>query len=215
MDKNHRTATYDPKDGGLPYRLAVLMVVFNRQGEIFIGESNKIPSDGKPWQLPQGGIKEFLKGGIWQPERLSETTEREIKEELGVAVQITPVRILPERMTYSFNDDNPKYRGQTLAPVLLHCLSPNNKFDLSAREEGDAHPAFSDWKWARPSEVLDRVTAVKHAIYQQVLAAFTPTIAAHITTFNGENRTIPPSAVRPSRGAHHVQGLHNAPNLTY
>ncbi len=182
MKEIFRTVTFDPKDGGLPYRRAVLMVVFNRQGKIFIGESTKIPADGKSWQMPQGGMKEYLQDGAWLSERASQAARRELKEELGSAAQFDLIRTLPERLIYNFPDNNPKYRGQVLTPILARCASPDGNFNIGNREEGDALPAFSDWKWADVREVLRGVTAVKYQLYEQVLESAAPIIAGATMT---------------------------------
>ncbi|MGB4102077.1 MAG: NUDIX domain-containing protein [Alphaproteobacteria bacterium] len=169
-------------DGGLPYRRAVIMVVFNQQGDIFVGKSTKIPPDGKTWQMPQGGVNEYFRKGVWHRERPVQAAHRELKEEIGATAQFVHVRTLPERYAFDFLDDKTKYRGQILTPVLLRCLSPDRNFDLSRHEDNRGAPAFSDWKWAKAEEVLRGVTAMQREIYAQVLTNVVPMIAAATMT---------------------------------
>lgn len=187
-----RTAVLPAADGGKPYRHGVLLVVCNRRGGIFIGKSTKRPADGKPWQLPQGGIKDF---GTHR-ERVGVAARRELAEELGPMARFRLLRILPEPVAYLFPDASPKYRGQKLSAVLLLCLSPDGRFDIGRIEEGDGQPAFSAWKWASPDEVMRLATAAKVDVYAQVMKAFAPAIAAR--TLTQRQRTVrQPRTMRP------------------
>lgn len=215
MTDDIKTATFDPGDGGLPYRLGVLLVVFNRHGEIFAGKSHKEPADGKAWQLPQGGRKMVLTDGVPHYERTSKAARRELKEELGTATKLELIKMLPEPVVYDFPDANAKYRGQMLIPVLVRCHNNNAKFDIGRQEEGDAQPAFSAWKWLKPDSVLDNVTAVKAAIYQQVLTAFLPVIAADIMTQSQRRNAVTLDMVRPHSAVKMRQKLNNTSSLNH
>lgn len=216
MTQDSKTAIFDPGDGQLPYRLGVLLVVFNRRGEIFIGKSNKPTPDGLDWQLPQGGIKLLLTEGIQHRERASEAARREMREELGTGTHFDLVKIMRERVTYEFPDANPKYRGQMLIPVLVRCHNNDARFDIGRPEEGDGQPAFSAWKWAKPAEVLRNATTAKTAAYVQALEAFKFSMNASTMSQNQRRDALAegtPSMVRPNHAALGRQRLQSSTTL--
>jgi 8-oxo-dGTP pyrophosphatase MutT (NUDIX family) len=216
MAQDIKTATFDPGDGQLPYRLGVLLVVFNRRGEIFIGKSNKPTPDGLDWQLPQGGMKMLLTEGMLHRERASDAARREMREELGTGTQFDLVKIMRERVTYEFPDANPKYRGQMLIPVLVRCHNNAAGFDINRPEEGDGQPAFSAWKWAKPAEVLRNVTTAKTAAYMQVMEAFKFPINASTMSQNQRRDALAegtPLMVRPNHAAQARQRLQKSTAL--
>lgn len=172
-----RTAIFDPMDGKAPYRLGVLLVLFNASGYIFAGERNAEVHELITWQLPQGGIKQFLNGGrVTGQERPSEAAFRELREEAGndVKASIIAMAAKPCRFDF-FRGGNDKYRGQILTPVLMRYHG--GRIDLSRPEDGDNQPAFRNFSWFEPSDFLKISSADKQPIYQQALANFSDILA--------------------------------------
>lgn len=104
----------------LPYRKCVGIVVFNHEGQVWVGRRLMAPAhadiDGSHrWQLPQGGIDE--------DEKPLEAAYRELYEETG----IRSVKLIKEAQNW-FHYDFPqelvactlsnKYRGQTQNGLL-------------------------------------------------------------------------------------------------
>lgn len=167
-----RTAIFDPMDGKAPYRLGVLLVLFNANGHIFAGERNALPHEATSWQLPQGGIKQYLNGGrVTGQERQSEAALRELREEAGVGVKAAIIAMAAKPCRLDFiQGGNDKYRGQILTPVLMRYQG--GQIDLSRPEEGDSQPAFRNFSWFDPNDFLKISPAYKQPIYRQALANF-------------------------------------------
>jgi 8-oxo-dGTP pyrophosphatase MutT (NUDIX family) len=171
-----KTAIFDPKDGKPPYRLGVLLVLLNNAGEVFAGVRTDMPSDGKPWQLPQGGIKAFhIENRLTGQESIEQAAKRELSEEVGTKVKAGIIAVGAQPIAFEFDrDHNSKYRGQMLTPVLMRFQG--GTIDVSKIEEGDTKPAFSNYGWFTPAEILKNATAVKLSVYEQALAGFMPLV---------------------------------------
>jgi putative (di)nucleoside polyphosphate hydrolase len=149
-----------PKD--LPYRPCVGMMMFNREGGIFVGK--RIDQTLESWQMPQGGID---KG-----EDSHAAVMRELKEEVGT----TNVKILREHPEWLFYDLpehligvalEGKFRGQKQKWFALRFLGKDKEIRIATK-----HPEFSDWKWVAPDELLELIVPFKRDIYAKVIAAF-------------------------------------------
>ncbi len=167
-----RTAVFDPLDGKAPYRLGVLLVLFNASGQIFAGERNAPAHEMPSWQLPQGGIKQYLSGGrVTGQEKENEAALRELREEAGDGIKAAIIAMAAKPCRLDFTaGGNDKYRGQILTPVLLRYLG--GKIDLSRPEEGESKPAFRNYDWFHPHDFLHISPAFKQPIYQQALGNF-------------------------------------------
>lgn len=187
-----RTAIFDPLDGKAPYRLGVLLVLFNASGQIFAGERNAPAHEVTSWQLPQGGIKQFLNNGrVTGQEKQSDAALRELREETGAGVKAAIIALAAKPCRLDFTTGgNDKYRGQILTPVLLRYNG--GKIDLSRPEEGDSQPAFRSYNWFDPNDFLNIAPGYKQPVYRQALANFSH-IIGRITpslppSFNGGKR---------------------------
>lgn len=160
-----------PNRDDLPYRDCVGIVLFNRKGEVFIGE--RAPgSDGKhthAWQFPQGGID---KG-----EDAIDAALRELREETSVATA-SVLTAAPDWIFYDLPDAllgtalKGKYRGQRQRWFAMLFEGDETEINVTAPCDG-VHPSeFSNWRWADINEVVDLIVPFKRDAYSQIVAAF-------------------------------------------
>jgi 8-oxo-dGTP pyrophosphatase MutT (NUDIX family) len=174
MQEIERTAIFNPGDGKPPFRLGVLLILVNRAGEIFAGERTDMPQDGRPWQMPQGGIKAFYIGShLRRQETAEEAAFRELREEVGPKVRANLISVGATPIAFDFDrSGNEKYRGQMLTPVLLRYV--DGKIDISRKEDGDTKPAFANYGWFPTTEIVANATAVKAPVYEKALSLLAP-----------------------------------------
>lgn len=177
MVETERTATYDPGDGKPPFRRGVLLLLVNGAGELFAGARTDMPRDGKPWQMPQGGIKSFFIGGhLRRQETAEEAALRELGEEVGSRVRADLIAISDKKIPFLFDrDGNDKYRGQLLTPVLLRYTG--GAIDITRKEDGESKPAFSNYGWFTADEIVANATAVKAPVYAEAFSLMAPALA--------------------------------------
>lgn len=145
-----------------PYRPGVGIVLFNRKGEVFIGE--RIDNPDK-WQMPQGGIDEGEAPEI--------AVFREMEEEIGTR----NAKIVGMMSDWLFYDIplhtanklwDAKYRGQKQKWIALEFLGDDSEINLEAHH----HPEFSQWKWVPLSHLLDYIVSFKREMYATVIEEF-------------------------------------------
>lgn len=177
MIETERTAIYDPGDGKPPFRRGVLLLLVNGEGEFFAGARTDMPRDGKPWQMPQGGIKAFFIGEhLRRQETAEEAAFRELSEEVGGKVRADLIAISDKKIPFLFDrEGNDKYRGQLLTPVLLRYSG--GAIDITRKEDGDSQPAFSNYGWFTTSEIVTNATAVKAPVYAEAFSILAPALA--------------------------------------
>ncbi len=129
----------------LPYRPNVCMLVFNRDGDLFLGERHGEPG---VWQFPQGGVD--------AGQSVEENVARELEEELGAARScFSIVRQLRATHTYDFvvprRYGEETFRGQTQTFWLVEFVGPDTAIRLDTAE-----PEFMAWGWYSPAEVRRR-----------------------------------------------------------
>ena len=146
----------------LPYRPCVGIMLFNRDGHVFIGQ--RIDQTLEGWQMPQGGIDEG--------ETPREAALRELEEEIGTR-NAEILREHPEWLKYDLPPRlvglslRGRYRGQTQKWFAMRFLGEDSQINLAT-----PHPEFSHWKWA-PIEDLQRlIVPFKRDTYAKVIAAF-------------------------------------------
>lgn len=151
------------KYAGLPYRPGVGIVLFNREGKVFIGR--RMDNHADSWQLPQGGIDEG--------EDPYTAVFREMEEEIGTrkaeilgAYDEWLHYDLPERLIPKLW--NGRYRGQKQKWIALRFLGEDADIDLNAHNI----PEFNAWKWAGLDELLDLIVPFKRGVYATVIAEF-------------------------------------------
>jgi len=143
----------------LPYRLNVGAALFNRAGQIWVGQRADLPPElGHAWQMPQGGID---KG-----EDPRAAVLRELAEEIGTAhAQIIGEH--PDWLEYDLPERllgvawGGKYRGQRQRWFALRFLGEDGDINIFA----DPHPEFVAWRWADLSELPQLAVEFKRPVY--------------------------------------------------
>ena len=156
----------DPKEREkhlkLPYRPCVGIALFNKKGEVFVGE--RIDNPGA-WQMPQGGID--------QGEDVEGAAFREMKEEIGTD-QAELIEIASEKLSYDLPPHllgrlwKNKYRGQEQTWVALRYTGNDEDINLYAHNP----PEFKAWKWVSIDNVLDSTVSFKRKTYEDVINMF-------------------------------------------
>ncbi|MGH6877359.1 MAG: RNA pyrophosphohydrolase [Rhizomicrobium sp.] len=146
----------------LPYRPCVGVMLFNSQGEVFVGR--RIDQTVEGWQLPQGGIDEG--------ESPIEAALRELEEEIGTRHAVL-LREFDEWLSYDLPAYllgvalHGRYRGQRQKWLAMRFQGSDSDINIRTAE-----PEFEQWKWL-PLDVLPRlVVPFKRDTYAKVIAAF-------------------------------------------
>jgi putative (di)nucleoside polyphosphate hydrolase len=146
----------------LPYRPCVGIMLFNKDGKVFVGK--RIDQTVEGWQMPQGGID---KG-----EMPKEAALRELKEEVGTA-KAEIIGEMDDWVTYDLPKHlvgvafHGKYRGQRQKWFALRFTGKDSDIDLTAHE-----PEFSDYQWVSLAALPDLIVPFKRDTYKAVIAAF-------------------------------------------
>ena len=161
----------------LPLRPCAGIILFNRQGQVWIGRRPrpKWASYAQPdiddyiWQPPQGGI------GKGETARVA--AFRELREETGV-INATLISELPHWLSYELPDDllgvalKGKYAGQRQRWFAMRFEGRESEIDLGAK--GSVKSEFDSWRWADIEELPDLALAFKRPLYEAVVRAFAP-----------------------------------------
>ena len=151
-----------PSSSDLPYRPCVGIMLFNKNGEVFVGK--RIDQSVEGWQMPQGGID---KG-----ETPKEAALRELQEEAGTA-KADIIAEMDNWVTYDLPEHligvafHGKYKGQKQKWFALRFTGKDSDIDLTAHE-----PEFSDFRWVSLDELPDLIVPFKRETYKAVIAAF-------------------------------------------
>jgi putative (di)nucleoside polyphosphate hydrolase len=154
-----------------PYRENVGVVVFNRDGRVWLGKRADARSQ-HVWQFPQGGVD--------PGEDLESAARRELYEETGIG----SVRLLARTegwIAYDFpaefagSKKARGYRGQKQAWFAFLFEGEDSEVNLRAHLPQE----FEDWRWADLHETADLVVPFKRDAYLQVIAAFSPVAVEH------------------------------------
>jgi putative (di)nucleoside polyphosphate hydrolase len=149
----------------LPYRPNVGAALFNAEGRVFIGLRTGMPEGIENWQMPQGGIDEG--------EAPSEAVFRELLEEVGTN-DATILAEHPEWLSYDLPEDTMRtifrgrFRGQRQKWFALRFLGADSDIAL----DRDAHPEFSEWRWAALAELPQLIVPFKRPVYEAVVREF-------------------------------------------
>ena len=144
----------------LPYRPCVGIMLFNRDGKVFVGK--RIDQTVEAWQMPQGGID---KG-----ETPKEAVLRELLEEVGTA-KADIIAELDDWITYDLPEHligvafHGKYKGQKQKWFALRFTGSDGDIDLTAHE-----PEFSAFRWVDLKELPELIVPFKRETYKQVIA---------------------------------------------
>ncbi|HEY1612125.1 MAG TPA: RNA pyrophosphohydrolase [Rhizomicrobium sp.] len=149
-----------PED--LPYRPCVGVMLFNKEGMVFVGR--RIDQTIEGWQMPQGGID--------GDETPAEAAFRELEEEIGTR-NAALLRELPEWLSY----DLPlhllgvglrgRYRGQRQKWIAMRFLGDDSEITVKTAE-----PEFAQWKWLALEALPRLIVPFKRDTYSKVIAAF-------------------------------------------
>jgi putative (di)nucleoside polyphosphate hydrolase len=146
----------------LPYRPCVGMMLFNRDGKVFVGK--RVDQTLEGWQMPQGGIDDG--------ETPREAALRELEEEVGTR----NAEILREHKDWLNYDLPPrligvalkgKYRGQAQKWLALRFLGRDSEIDVATE-----HQEFSAWQWVTLDELPKLIVPFKRDTYAKVIEAF-------------------------------------------
>ena len=156
--------------GILPLRASVGIMLFNAQGQVWVGRRKpKWAGDHAAhiWQMPQGGIEKY------EPPNLAAL--RELREETGInSVEVMAEH--PEWLTYELPQSllgialKGRYRGQRQKWFAMRFLGNDREIDISARDGLKAE--FESWRWAPMELVPTLIVPFKRGVYQQVTEAF-------------------------------------------
>jgi putative (di)nucleoside polyphosphate hydrolase len=146
----------------LPYRPCVGVMLFNRDGLVFVGK--RIDQTMEGWQMPQGGID--------GDETPLEAAHRELEEEIGTR----KAEFLREHDEWLAYDLPPyllgvalhgRYRGQRQKWMAMRFLGDDSDINIATE-----HPEFAHWKWLAIEALPRLIVPFKRDTYAKVIAAF-------------------------------------------
>ena len=146
----------------LPYRRGVGMMLFNREGGIFVAK--RIDTTSEAWQMPQGGVDEG------EPPRAA--AMRELYEEIGTN-KATIIAESKEDYYYDLPDHlvpiiwKGKYRGQRQTWFALRFDGNDAAINIATE-----HPEFNEWKWADIETLPDLIVPFKRDLYAALVQEF-------------------------------------------
>jgi putative (di)nucleoside polyphosphate hydrolase len=152
--------------GGKPYRVGVGMVLFNRDGLVFVGL--RVDQTQEAWQLPQGGLD--------PGEEPLAAAYRELAEEIGT----DKVELMAEIADWLTYDLPPalaahvwggRFRGQRQKWFAFRFHGRDSDIDLDANP-GTHTREFSTWKWAPIDQLPQTIVDFKRPIYERLVAEF-------------------------------------------
>ena len=155
----------------LPYRPCAGMMVFNRDGLVFIGRRSSGPEHidaTHVWQMPQGGIDDGEEPYPAALRELYEETNIRSVEKLGEIADWLTYDIPREIVGEAWGG---KYRGQKQKWYALRFTGDDSEIDIS-NPAGTHHPEFIAWRWVAMRELPDLVVPFKRPTYERVIAEF-------------------------------------------
>ena len=147
---------------GLPYRLGVGIMLFDKDGRVFV--ARRIDAKADAWQMPQGGID-----GDEEPRAAA---LRELEEEIGTANAM----ILAESRDWHAYDLPPhlvgrvwggRFRGQRQKWFAARFLGEDTEIDIAT-----AHPEFDAWQWVAVDRLTSLIVPFKRKLYGALVDEF-------------------------------------------
>ncbi len=148
------------------YRRAVGIIVFNKQGQVWLGERRGEKSTYR-WQFPQGGID---KG-----ETPKQAAFRELREETGLKAK--HIEILGRSKGWLYYDFPVDYKGRKSTKgwsgqkqkwYAARLTSKDKHVDLKAHSSKE----FSSWRWGELSETPSLIVPFKRKVYERLVIEF-------------------------------------------
>ncbi|WP_427451457.1 RNA pyrophosphohydrolase [Litorimonas sp. WD9-15] len=151
------------------YRRNVGVVIFNAQGQVWLGK--RYSEDGPYcWQFPQGGMD---KG-----EKPKAAAKRELFEETGLkADRMDYLGRIKGWLYYDFPPELLAQKrkrfnniGQRQKWFAFRYHGDGADVDLTAHGEQE----FSDWRWADLNTIADTIVPFKREVYERLIVEFAP-----------------------------------------
>jgi 8-oxo-dGTP pyrophosphatase MutT (NUDIX family)/esterase/lipase len=159
------------------YRQNVGVVLFNREGKVWLGRRADAQGE-KIWQFPQGGVD--------RDEDFLDAARRELWEETGVR-SASLIGRAPERITYDFPEGftgskaMKGFAGQSQVWFAFRFEGEDAEVNLAAHHQIE----FDAWRWADLAEAPDLVAPFKREAYLKVVEAFAPIARGEPLTAGG------------------------------
>ncbi len=154
------------------YRSCAGVVLFNRQGMVFVGKRIDAEQDESPWQLPQGGVNEG--------EDFKTAALRELHEETSIkSIHIIYESSHMHQYDIPFHESlwGGKYVGQRQKWFLGAFQGPDNEIDINTTD-----PEFNAWRWIDVNELENFAIHFKKDIYKSLSQEFAPIITEYLYT---------------------------------
>ena len=153
----------------LPYRPCVGIVVFNKDGLVWVGQriaekQSEYSNSPFRWQMPQGGID--------KNEDPKAASLRELHEETGLKPQHVEIigstqswlkYNLPKR--FIRKNSFPLCIGQKQIWYLLRLIGSDEDVNLNSSKK----PEFDGWRWIDFRQPVDEVVFFKRKVYKRAL----------------------------------------------
>lgn len=155
----------------MPYRRNAGVVLFNRDGKVWIGRRKDYPADEDhhAWQMPQGGIDEG--------EEPVDAAIRELFEETNVS-SISLLTAAPDWLQYDLPDEElgralkGKYRGQRQKWFACLFEGEDSEIDIDHPANGQHRAEFEAWRWEDLDKLPELVVPFKREVYREIVAIF-------------------------------------------
>lgn len=176
------------KREAMPYRKCAGVVVFNAQGQIFVGRRKDMANDpdATAWQLPQGGID---KG-----EEPEQAAFRELYEETSIR-SVSLLAEAPEWVHYDLPDDllgkalKGKYRGQQQRWFAVLFEGDEAEINVLTPGDGTEKAEFDIWRWEDLEKLPALAVAFKRSAYEEIVAAFRKTAEGLKNSYQSKSAT--------------------------
>ncbi|QOD38362.1 RNA pyrophosphohydrolase [Candidatus Wolbachia massiliensis] len=152
------------------YRPCVGIMLFNKQGYIFVGK--RFDSDSY-WQMPQGGVDDG--------EELEQAALRELLEEVGTN-KVETVAKNKDWIYYNLPEEiiptcwNGQYSGQKQRWFLMKFDGENKDININYTD----HPEFKEWRWQNVDNLVTSAIPFKQKVYKMVIEEFSSKIKASV-----------------------------------